>query len=668
MKKSIFIVVVLVLFSAILSAQDSTWTNPFDAASSAMPRSMLSSVSNGLLYDGFDVILAAPSELSNYQGVSVYGSLGNYESWAEDGNVSVSLGSLLSLFGIQGGLVGAFDRLYTDCLVGWPTTPASSYKVDGTPNNQDGDSDGIYSYTNSESYNYADQIVAENFKAGVGVDLGFMGLSLYGDRAGSNRIRGGSYEYKWTVGADVGSLPANELNPAGKSITTSKAIKYGFSNGASVSDPVNDWSYNLALTGQYPWSFLGVSSPLTATFRIGAHQHGISDGIPQSVTVKDAYVGTDGAGGAAGDVSTLTYTVGVGDFGSTTLSGTHLGTGLTVSQATMAAATAASALGYALDPAGYVNDDYLFAFACRADPKIPLSDVLTAKTRIQLGMSFCQELDRDFMSKSVSLDRADSAATNSTFSYNDSRSRASSTSNTVIAMEGGALLEAKGANGFIVVTTGLFYNPILDLSSLAHETGTMTIIASAVDKTGASAEATSATTLGDIALGKTQGSVTETSTVSYSGNDSDNVYTHRVLLPVTAQFNLVKDKLSFICGCLLSGTITDSAVSTAAYTTSKTTSVSSNSGTLLTASPTPVDTATEATSSETWSDVKWDGALNFMIRWVPQENLTLDIYGKTLTDAINADQFMSVTDASDSHDGFQVNGLTSIGISVTFHI
>jgi hypothetical protein len=670
MKKTLSIVGSLAIFAAILSAQDTTWTNPASQSVLPIPQSIISTVSNGAVYDGIDVLLSSPAELSNYSGVSVYASMGDYKTWSEDGNVSVEFGSLLPVKEMEAGFVGTFDRLYTNELTGWSTTPTANYSLEPKDHNVDSDNDGINGYTNSETYNYTDKALSQGFKGGVGIDLGFMGVSLYGNTKDQQRTRGGTYDYKWTVGPDVGTTAVAELNPIGKGITTSKNVKYGFDkDGKAIVDPIDDTAWQVALTGQYPWTLLGIPIPLTATLRMDSHQRGIGDGIPQSVSITDGYVSTDGAGGTANDISTLSYTVGVSGMSSAAISGTHLGTGLTVNQATMAAAAAAADLGYATDPASYKNDDFTFAVACGADPKIALSDTLTARTRALFDLGFSQGTNNNVGTKSVSFGRADSATENSTYTYAASTSSSSSSNGTVITLECGGILEAKSPSGFLVVSSGFFYNPTFDLSTIAHAQGTTTITASAKDKTGTNPEATASTALTDIALGKTQGTVTQSSVVNYSGSDSDDVNTHRFFVPVTAQFNVVKDKLSFLCGCLLSGTMTNEITETAAYTTSTTTSVSTSSGTSLTSSPAAVDVATAGASNLSWTELGWNGTLRFLIRWIPQENLTVDIYGRVITDVLDTDQFLSVTSGSDNHDGFQIDDLASnLGISLTFHM
>jgi hypothetical protein len=294
---------VLLILSAVLvfglGAQDTTWTNPYDVRNLNIPRSMLSVVSNGTMYDGIDVLLSSPGELSEFEGTSLYTAYGNYESWndfpdagtagpvdvinpfstnslagifdngsTDYGNVAFLLGYMMPFMDMQAGIVGGFEFNYNDLLTGWPTTPVAEYGYE-EDDVVDGDNNGTAAYSSSEAYYYTHRSTDNSLRLGTGVDLGFMGASLYGNFNSRSAKLGGTYEYKWTDGADD-----VEFDPAGQIITTSKTIDYGYKDGDAAIKTLRSGDWQVAATGQLPFTFMDISMPITASLKMGGSDDG----------------------------------------------------------------------------------------------------------------------------------------------------------------------------------------------------------------------------------------------------------------------------------------------------------------------------------------------------------------------------------------------------------
>ena len=674
MKKLVLLVLVMAVLTVGLFAQDTTWTNPY---AGAWPGgSMISAVSNGTIYDGLDVLLTSPAELSEFEGVSLYTAYGNYESWADVNTTGVGgtinpfttgaigsgfyqLGYLMPVMGMQAGVLAGFENEHTGNLTGWGDD--TTYSEETTDIVDSLDNDGTAEYSSSESFSYTDYEIGNSFRFGTGIDLGFMGVSLGGYVYNSNQTIGGTYNYEWTIGADADFVATSG------NYTTSKTIDYGYKDGEASTNVIKSGAWGLSSVGQLPFAIGDISMPITASLSVSGGHDGVNNsgyGIPQTVSITDAYATANGAAGAAADVSTLKYTQGVAiaDFDTAnTIDNEHLAVASTAN-ATWADVTALSG-NYANDADNIKDSNFSFGFSAQVDPKIVLSDIITARIRAKTDFDLSFNKDTEAGIVSLSFSEASSAAENSTYTYNASIIDPNKVTTTEITMELGGILEAENSTGFITVSSGLFYNPTFTFGSTANEPTVETIKVSANDSVLVN-EAIDTTLISEIGLGGgVEGTITETTTTTYTGKDKNNEYEHRFTIPISTRINLKKDKLSLIGGYVLSSAVTQTTSETAGDdggVTVKTIAISDGTSVTPVVS-TSVSSSTTTSSATSWATNAWAGRMSFMVRWMPTSELTVDFFGQSIMTALNMDIFGGT--------GFNVRDfIADLGMSVTYRM
>lgn len=694
MKKLLFLILITAVAGMGLFAQETTWFNPYDGTNWNIPGSMLRAVTNGLQYDAVDVVLTSPAELSNFEGVTFYTAYGNYESWARanegtgindpvasinpfstnnliglydngsttTGNVAFQLGYLMPILGMQSGVVGGFEKFTTGGLTGWPTTPAMTYDSEQVIV-LDADVDDQEDSTTTETFSYTDYVLDDSYRIGAGIDLGFMGASLYFNSNNQTRKVGGSYTYSFEEGADPDPVYTATNQ------TSSKTMVFGFDEEGKAKAGVSSADNDLMLTGQLPFSLGEISMPITASLSIGTQSGGLLGNIPQTVSITDNYVAGGVGGGVEDDESTLTYTTGVTDLDQGTLEAAdHLLTAGETGNADMAAARAIQTAGVlATDIENAENGTFDYGIQGRVDPKIGLSDILTARTRASFEFGQTISNSNNAGNLSISLSQADGAADNSTFSYTQTVTAPQSTTVTGMAFELGGVLEASDEANILTVSSGLFYNPEITLSSTTQENSVDRVVAEAVDANAALPDATAVDTAADIGLGggDVVGEITEVTTTTYDGKNKDNTTVHTFVIPVSVNLQVVPDKFSIIGGYNLTSSFTRTYTETAASTTVTETTIVDSAGTTILE---PTETAasnTTSTSSVERGNTTWRGSMNFMLRWKPIENLTVDLFGQSVMNALNMDIFGGGT--SGGNDGLNANYiLSNLGMSLTF--
>ncbi len=716
MKKLLVICLLLVLAVSFASAQETTWTNPYDSSTYLIPRSMISVVSNGMLYDAIDVLLTSPAELSDFEGVSVYTAYGNYQSFnfvplgapvtvpvqsvnpfttnlltgvfgngdTSSGDVAFSLGYLMPVMGFQSGIVLGFEEFYTELLDDYPTNGGelnSEYSESTTYVNDDTNVDGVSGYTATSAYTYTDYATGNSFSIGSGVDLGFMGVSAYFNINDYTEYTGGTYSYTITPGTDT-----LDFNPTAAEQTVSKNIIYGYKEDGSAGAGLLNNNWTLALNGEFPLTIADYSMPVTASVQVNAGCDGSTSwGIPQNVTVVDSYVDTDGAGGTADDTSTLTYLIGVANLDYDTIAAEHIAAGTPVTaSAEWADVTAIrDAVGNEAQNMAAIDDGFFTGLVKgRIDPKFELSDILSAKTRFQMGFGYYSNTDTTSGTKTISYSRADSAATNSTYSYSYTTTNPNVSSSFLMNFEVGGVLEAKTKDNTLVVSAGAFYAPDFTFGSTSNLNEVTTETATATDATSTLAQATNASGVTDVGLGagNVQGTVTEVTTTSYTGKSTDNEFTHNFIIPVSAAVNLFDNKLTIVGGYNLFSSVSKKVVTTADSTiTSVITSTTTDGTNVSPAASTSVSSSTTGSTTVDYTNTDWGGLMNFMVRWQPTGFVTLDFFGQSIMTALNFDIFGDGTNDPDgdatadgtliTYDGLNLNNfIDSLSMSITFHI
>ncbi|MBI9099814.1 MAG: hypothetical protein JEY91_15145, partial [Spirochaetaceae bacterium] len=553
MKKLLLILTALSVMTLGLAAQDTTWTNPLSEKTDTVPHSMLNAVTNGTMYDGIDVIITSPAELSEFPGFSFYTAYGNYESWANlpkddtigpvstiinpftttglggifngastaDGNVAFQLGYMMPIAGMQSGIVGGFQlgkrgnlNVGDDGNITLEETVVS-----------DADANNVAEFTTSESADITSFVVGNYFRIGAGVDLGFMGVSLAFNAQDASTLQGGVYDYSWTVG---------EVVPVA-STTTSKSIKYGMNSDGKPALSQLDDDWDIEATGQLPLEIAGFSMPLTASLRFGM-VHGIApapaNGIPLTVDVRTAYDNTTGAG-TVDDVSTLNYTIGLATFNETVANGEMFGGG-SIDVATLGTATGliGSTLARSEDQR---HGNITFGISAGMDPKFVISDILQARTRAKINFDFTSIKTNDNGYMDISLSQAETGFDNSTWSYSTSVEDPNETTQVELEFELGGILEATSPSGRLTLSSGIFYNPVFDLQTTANNPTVTTTTYSATDSTGTVPEITAASLFGDADLTTAVGTQTSVTTQTFSGPTKTNTINHSFIVPVTAR-------------------------------------------------------------------------------------------------------------------------------------
>ncbi|MBI9099882.1 MAG: hypothetical protein JEY91_15485, partial [Spirochaetaceae bacterium] len=144
--------------------------------------------------------------------------------------------------------------------------------------------------------------------------------------------------------------------------------------------------------------------------------------------------------------------------------------------------------------------------------------------------------------------------------------------------------------------------------------------------------------------------------------------------PVTARVDVVKDKLSLIGGYVLKNIVKSVYTENAAPSSTSETVYTYTTSTGTDVTPVPVATSTidgtdtTITSTEYTTEAEWTGQMNFMIRWQPMEEMTVDFFGQSIITALDFNLFGSRSTAPLATDGFNASRIIdNLGMSVSFH-
>ena len=684
MKKVLFLFLIL-LIPVFLGAQETTWINPYDAICGIYPGSMLGLVSNGMFYDEIDIILRSPAEISNYAGYTLYSAYTNYESWRlpvngpitpvnplttttfTPGNFLLGL-SMPILDDFRIGVVKGFSFDSTDYMdVLNDATNDGKYtntyneEIDTTPLDDEVD----YSYSNTETYE--DHIDGLALIIGSGIDIGFMGASVYFNMDLNTRYLGGSYVHTWTEGA---SAVVNDK-------VTSKNVYYGSGEEGKVTDyPTSTSSWKLGSNGELPLTLFGFSMPVTAGVVIGGGASGTTPDYDPPMTVSIETTNVTGAADGADSSSSITVTNGQAmDTGwdPNNISGLYTGnetytSGVGNQFRTLANNTANGANNTAaLDKSEYSNSDFYIGLNGNIDPIFPINDIFRIKTRGALGyeMHFLDESQGGFISVDYSEANA-SSSTNSEFTYSRTLVEPRPGSQNIIDLELGGVLEFSTGDKGLIFGAGCFYHPTFDLRSINPGDEVVTINKSWRDRTDTDVNATAGTTPADIGPGAgDQGSSTETTTTTYEGTQDTNTITHNFFIPFSTKLTLVKDKFFIVGGYILNHMIRNTYTKNILNsTTTSSWTVNNTGGTLVNESTDTAATDSEIEEVNRNSYSSWNGIMEFMIRWQIMKGLTLDFLGSSVMTALNFDLFGVA-----GPPGFNpANIINSLSISLVYNI
>ncbi len=698
-KKMLLILLAACLGLSSLAADGMTWVNPWDSENWMYPGSMLSAVSNGIWYDELDTVIRSPMELGNYEGYTLYTAYGNYESWVgyplgggpgpeftlvnpfSTTNMSYTSNLTLTPFtpiNFMTGLIFPLMDFRTGIVTGFVSNLANNQNLDGVAGTEatatgsdttvvDLATVGTADYTIKSSYDYTDYTVQRDVRAGTGIDLGFMGASLFLDMETNTIKLGGIQEYTYTAGTDTAYVePAN--------LVTTRSYQYGVGEeGAVTSYPGSGTVWVTGINGQLPLEVAGIGLPVFAGLRFGSNGKLTSAyGVPERYSVTEKNV----TAVPNDDTSVLTVITGDGTVdlqldafqAAGEISADPNGYGLAFTSADDLSGSAA------LDSANIDFSDFTIGLTSRTDPTFDLNDNAGVATR--LGVSYDLETSHstDAGMYSVNYSIADGTTVgsggNGTYSQSYAVSSPQRMTQNDIGLEIGGILELKNSTGNLSVATGLFYTPTFTFATTTYGTETETWTTTYDDGNAATTAVPTAT--GDVVgIGNLEGAKTVTNTTTYTGADKTTTIVNNFSLPVSVKISLVKDKLDLVGGYILShSTTTTSTTETADSTSDTVTSVYNTpavSGTpVATTQPTPapVDSSTQtATSSSKTDSTGWNGQMNFMLRWLPAEGLTVDFIGSSIMTALNFGILGGTT------AGFNPNTfISSLGISVTYSI
>ena len=696
-----FLVLALVLLVLTAGfAEGSTWTNPNDLLFGTLfpiPRSMVSAVSNGVYYDEIDTIILSPAELSNYSGFTIFTGYGNYEydytssgvspyvttflnpftdaGIAPGGNTgSYTLGLTGELFDIRGGVIAGFEFLQDNNMNG---TAAGAVYENSESTTVDADADGTadFTYTNTESY--TDYDVENTVRFGAGVDLDFIGASIYSIFHTNTRTIGGNYTYTRPLTADADQTDPND-------VVTSKVVTYGYGeDGKPAWDPDNNYTnWLLGVRGHLPLEIADISMPVKVDLNFGSMNDSLIAGYDPKRT--DTYTATNLTGFTdATEVNTITAVYGENDVANpwdpNNESGV-LAANPTYDEAAFRllasnVETAAVGYGYALDPENFSDFNFVAGLEGLIDPEIVVNDVFSVKTRGQLGYMLDITSQNNAGIRSVSYTEAEETSdSDSSYSYSQSITAPRTYYDNILDIELGGIMDLHNKENTLSVACGLFYHPTITLEADRRGNQVVTTSESWTDES-TTPDPEVAAWGAAIGPGTAQGVYNSVATTTYQDGkwEDTNTFEHNLYIPVSTRVRFANGALELIGGYLLQHTTTTTITTdySSFADTNTVTTLTDSAGAAITApadDSVAVPTAgTEVVTSKTDSN-GWDGMMSFMLRWNAMPGMTVDFFGESILDALDFDIFGDDTNTTGpgTIDGFNpANFIESLGISVT---
>ena len=668
---------VLMLAASAGFADGSTWTNPNDYLFGNifnLPASMMSEVSFGIWYDEIDTVVLAPAELRNYEGYTLFTGYGNYELYetGEFINPFTGIDDPDDIGTFKLGAAGEFFGFRMGALGGFSFTQADGFNLGGVRSEytkedaftEDNDNDGIaeYSWTNSQTY--TDTEDTSDFTLGAGVDIGFMGASLYGFVRPTTRTLGGKYAYTLTSNASAEADFADAAN-----MVTAKTVLIG-----DGEDGKNKWypegsstDWLVGLRGHMPFEIFDISMPIRGDLCFGA-DNSPSSSYNESLTTSytTTNVGTADATKTDTLIQTAGYNMNFGVWDPSAAAGIltspdSLGVGpATQDLSALGTAAAAAGLAYALDTENYKDSNFMTGFDALIDPEIIVADVLSIRTRAQIGYMFGVTSTNDAGKKSLTYNEANDTATASVFTYTSTVTAPETVFSNTLNAELGGLFDLHTRDGKLSVVSGVFYSPYLDIDSTKAENKVTTTTSVWKDETGTDTEANGLVTIGP---GDFQGTRTDTETVSYTDGKKGSVtqFTNVFSIPVATKVEMAGGALELVCAYLMNHSTTTTTTTTYSSTTDTTSTVADSAGTAIDLGTTAdVNSSTSTTTYVDKSFSAWSGHAEFLLRWNAMEFMTIDFFGGTIVDALDFD-ILGGTTAGFNPTDF----IDSLGISVT---
>lgn len=686
--KKLATILILALLLGSLGAQEMAWINPYDTSDlaniGAFPGSMLSYVSDGIFYDEWDVVFHAPAELSNYTGINLLTSYGNYASW-KGGYTAINpfttggftpapfmVGVSMPILGYRAAALAGFDFDGVTPLINDRNGDGTTIGIEKRTQTDIVDTVGTIGqtdYTTSFNFNYTDYSQGNHFTFGGGVDLGFLGASIGVVLDSSTRMIGGHYGYTNAIGTDTGYTFANNT-------ITALTINYGSANGAANLEGY-DASFDRGKVGIIAELPMFKDFPITGELDV-SWSNCLWDAF--NVNNIPAYYSTTTTrvAGVNNTTGTYTYTTASGaSTGWTNAYPAAVSAPLTGAGLFAAANTYIAASPFDMSGLGYGN--IRAGLKAGVDPSIKLASNIKLVARGKLGYSFGLVPTRTAYESAIAYrSPVDATANNDVrFTMNYSQTGSNTEFQHYITSELGGVFEFSGANRALTLGTGFFALPSAYLESTVQGATTTTRSQSLVDPTnnlGAvdMIAATGGAAVGAILASGTpyRGAAALTQTTTYTGSVNYDYIDFPFVLPFSAKINFEKAKLQLVGGYDIgmgvhyqdnSNNVHASNVAYSGIT------LTNNAGTSVYTAPAgavATTSSTNATYSGGWGTSGASGTAKWMIRWDPMSAITVDFLGSSVINALNFNLFGATT------GNLALNPsriITNLSMSVTFH-
>lgn len=667
------------------------WINPNNASNDLLPESMLAFVSNGFYMDEIDTIARAPLLFGDFTGYSVFTAYGNYESWNGAGITEIApfVPGAYAVGNYQLGLampVPGFDDWRSGVLFGMATSHSGDLRdVSAGLTDQfyleGSDTDvvdsaveiGVADYTTVTAYKATDKTTSKASRFVGALNLGWLGVSLYGTASDDTRSLGGEFTYTRTEGtnADTTTRVANSSTYWGSS-AIGKDLAGTDASGKAKSIPV-DQSMTFGAIGQM--SLLGMPISASLNFKTIANDTAFTGGdydtvMPQRVYSTQIYA----ADASVTKINTYEVLQGVNLSGGTDWDPTAMGT--------LPAATTAnysSGLTAAIDLSESGKGGFYSGLGFAVDPTFSLSDNVSLKPRAALGYSLgiLNKKETRVAYGAYTLAQPGTTA-DTTWEYSSTQAVIASGTEHDLRGQLGTALSLHSADEKVELISGFYALPYLESSITTPKSSTLTIdrsysmvggtviTSTAADATGSAAAAAALIGSADTITGTSHYSMTTTG----DGSTSTTETGVELAVPVAVRLNFFDKKLSVVGG--LNATCATSVTTVHTRTTSLTTSETvtlTDGTTAVTFTPPTASVANdypEETISKSYSDTAWAGNVDFMFRWTPNETITVDMTGTSVKAAFGA-----------LNGFFSLNGgiipsklwdfVDALALSVTFH-
>jgi hypothetical protein len=319
--------------------------------------------------------------------------------------------------------------------------------------------------------------------------------------------------------------------------------------------------------------------------------------------------------------------------------------------------------GAATDFENSKNSSFMATLHGRVDPTFPLSS--NASLNLRGGLAYSLEIDNSTTATTESFGYTgfnDGTSVAATFSYSETSVQPTTWVMNDLAFEIGGTVALQNTANTIEVETGMFINP--QLTFWSYSPGDEVTTSTATYSETGLGDITDTT--GTIGPGQANGTLTTVETTVYTGSYNLNFINTDFLFPVSTRISLFGGAMQIINGYILSLNLSSS--SEIDKLNGETTTVDSGGGTTTETPPAAsVDsTVTEGKfQDQSASASGWSGRMNFMLRFLPMDGLTVDLFGNFLMDALDFDLFSPGT-AGESFNISEI--IDQLGIGVTFNL